>query len=473
RLLGHYRRVCGVSGLCNEATDTTARRTKMTAEKVRTTRRELRDLGYINMVEHPAKPCDITLIDRMAENVTRYQDKGLPKTGVLKSGDKEEPEIKEEPISDSSLRSESGAHPSDALGPELDDIHSKALDNYKQQQAITALSNPGTGEPITSPAPPAAPVPPASPILTEARQGLPDGYEWWHFIFTTLRPGNHVAEIGAKKTLCGETTRDCHYSRSDQGDDCHVCQTALFDQTKTKPGMGLYTPGEVQVRRGRVSIAGADGNMRPAKSEFYVILPDIAIGPFKALGKELSKVVQETGGRVSSGGPEGRAVQAPPGKAKKPKAPRPRNALLDALASLCYGDADAAMKMRGVPARLNKALGEIKAAAPDVTADRIPALGAWWYQNDWRGQKGQRPEPQQLPDAWLKFMNGDVVNGSNGNRNLDDDAVRRSPDFDWGYPESGMPVMSGNGNAHGSAAPQVEPGPERGVPGAGGNSDPA
>jgi hypothetical protein len=157
---------------------------------------------------------------------------------------------------------------------------------------------------------------------------------------------------------------------------------------------------------------------------------------------------------------------------KSPK-PRPRNVLLDALAKLCYGDADAAMKMRGVPARLNKALGEIKAATPDVTADRFPALGAWWYANDWRGQRGQRPEPQQLPDAWLKFINGDVVNGTNGNRNLDDDAARRSPDFDWGYPKSGMPVMPGNGNAHGSAAPQVGAGPKSGVPGAGGDHDPA
>jgi hypothetical protein len=87
------------------------------------------------------------------------------------------------------------------------------------------------------------------------------------------------------------------------------------------PQPGLYTPGTVEVHRGKVSIADAGGSMKPARSEFYVVLPELAIGPFKALGKELSKVVAETGGRVSNSGPEGRPVQPPPGaQALKPGA---------------------------------------------------------------------------------------------------------------------------------------------------------
>ncbi len=329
--------------------------------------------------------------------------------------------------SDSSLRSESGA-PADSLGKEIDDLpDSPQLKIAKAAKAIATLSKRSESD---------LEVPPLRCPVEECGGLLDD----------QLR--------------------------------CPICNRRYRHDSIAPGALALlFAPGTV-VSQGKNTIAIADdkGNLVKPVTDFYVVLDDKAIGPFPSKGKgpsaECARVADRLHGRVSQS-PEERPVKAPPGKVKAPPKPRARNALLDKLASLCYGDVDAAFKMRGIPALLNKALGEIKAATPDVSVGKMAAFAFWWYANDWRGIKGQRPEPQQLPGAWLKFMNGDVVNGTNGNRNLDDDAARRSPDFDWGYPKSGMPVMPGNGNAHGSAASQVEPGPERGVPGAGGDHDPA
>lgn len=79
RLLGHYRRVCGDSGVCFEMTDTTAARTRMSKAKVSTTRWELVALGYIAI--HQADGSDamaVTIIDRMRDNVLRYADPETP-----------------------------------------------------------------------------------------------------------------------------------------------------------------------------------------------------------------------------------------------------------------------------------------------------------------------------------------------------------------------------------------------------------
>ncbi len=331
------------------------------------------------------------------------------------------------PDSDSSLRSESGA-PADSLGKEIDDLpDSPQLKIAKAAKAIATLSKRSESD---------LEVPPLRCPVEECGGLLDD----------QLR--------------------------------CPICNRRYRHDSIAPGALALlFAPGTV-VSQGKNTIAIADdkGNLVKPVTDFYVVLDDKAIGPFPSKGKgpsaECARVADRLHGRVSQS-PEERPVKAPPGKVKAPPKPRARNALLDKLASLCYGDVDAAFKMRGIPALLNKALGEIKAATPDVSVGKMAAFAFWWYANDWRGIKGQRPEPQQLPGAWLKFMNGDVVNGTNGNRNLDDDAARRSPDFDWGYPKSGMPVMPGNGNAHGSAASQVEPGPERGVPGAGGDHDPA
>lgn len=72
RLLGHYRRVCGESGICWEGTRTTAKICKMSVGKVSQTRKELEQLGYIAIKIEANETLHITVIDRWAENIARY-----------------------------------------------------------------------------------------------------------------------------------------------------------------------------------------------------------------------------------------------------------------------------------------------------------------------------------------------------------------------------------------------------------------
>ena len=39
---------------------------------------------------------------------------------------------------------------------------------------------------------------------------------------------------------------------------------------------------------------------------------------------------------------------------------------------------------------------------------------SWWYQKDWRGQKGSCPTPAQLIEVWGQWENTNGVNGANG-----------------------------------------------------------
>jgi hypothetical protein len=72
RLLGHYRRVCGANdGACTESTRTTATNAKMSVGKVSAARKELAELGRINVTE-TKKTLHITLNDCWLENITRY-----------------------------------------------------------------------------------------------------------------------------------------------------------------------------------------------------------------------------------------------------------------------------------------------------------------------------------------------------------------------------------------------------------------
>lgn len=72
RLLGHYRRVCGAGGSCYEATSKTADICKMSIRKIKSTRKELQDLGCINIEPQKGSTLIITIADKMADNVNRY-----------------------------------------------------------------------------------------------------------------------------------------------------------------------------------------------------------------------------------------------------------------------------------------------------------------------------------------------------------------------------------------------------------------
>ena len=48
-----------------------------------------------------------------------------------------------------------------------------------------------------------------------------------------------------------------------------------------------------------------------------------------------------------------------------------------------------------------------------ASAGDIERFGKWWYQNDWRGQKGQKPTLAQVRERWGDFIRPQQ-NGTNG-----------------------------------------------------------
>lgn len=86
RLLGHYKRVCGVGGgKCTEGIRTTAQKCKMSIGQVSKTRKSLVKAGWIRVkvfdrqTEAGNKVIDgiaITLANRMTENIARYSNRG-------------------------------------------------------------------------------------------------------------------------------------------------------------------------------------------------------------------------------------------------------------------------------------------------------------------------------------------------------------------------------------------------------------
>lgn len=82
RLLGHYKRMCGEQNRpCWEAIATTARKCKMPVSRARAARLALAVAGYINLVETaPGETWEVTLIDRMADNIAKYSSPGTKST---------------------------------------------------------------------------------------------------------------------------------------------------------------------------------------------------------------------------------------------------------------------------------------------------------------------------------------------------------------------------------------------------------
>ena len=79
RLYVHYKRVCGQGGECNEITETTATKTKMSERKVRITRQALAEKGWLRLEKVGARGHErvhITLIDRWNDNYARYSKEG-------------------------------------------------------------------------------------------------------------------------------------------------------------------------------------------------------------------------------------------------------------------------------------------------------------------------------------------------------------------------------------------------------------
>ena len=78
RLYAHYKRVCGATnGTCTESVRTTAEKTKMSAEKVISTRKWLADNGWIDLEQQVDNRYYIQILDRWGENFVRYSEQGV------------------------------------------------------------------------------------------------------------------------------------------------------------------------------------------------------------------------------------------------------------------------------------------------------------------------------------------------------------------------------------------------------------
>lgn len=73
RLLGHYRRICGANGFCDETVAATSKKVKFGHNKVREVRNWLADNGYIELERVSEFEVVITLKNRLIENIQRYQ----------------------------------------------------------------------------------------------------------------------------------------------------------------------------------------------------------------------------------------------------------------------------------------------------------------------------------------------------------------------------------------------------------------
>jgi len=47
----------------------------------------------------------------------------------------------------------------------------------------------------------------------------------------------------------------------------------------------------------------------------------------------------------------------------------------------------------------------------------VEAFGAWWRQNDWRGERGDRPTVRLLKSEWAKFLEWRVTPGKRKTKN--------------------------------------------------------
>lgn len=84
RLLGHYIRVCGAEegGVCYQTVRTIAEITKMSIPKVIAARKELAKNGWIRVEARANKTHNVTIVDRMAENVKRYSVQNIERESV-------------------------------------------------------------------------------------------------------------------------------------------------------------------------------------------------------------------------------------------------------------------------------------------------------------------------------------------------------------------------------------------------------
>jgi hypothetical protein len=94
-------------------------------------------------------------------------------------------------------------------------------------------------------------------------------------------------------------------------------------------------------------------------------------------------------------------------KKKATSVPDPEPGVLDAICLLCYGTR-AAWSTNG--ASIRGCYNKLAKVDSPITVDKLGKFYLWWKANDWRGRKGQKPEPHQVIQTWPVAMS-ESVNG--------------------------------------------------------------
>lgn len=107
--------------------------------------------------------------------------------------------------------------------------------------------------------------------------------------------------------------------------------------------------------------------------------------------------------RLSDSEPVKESLERPPSKVPK-KVPPASSEVKDALAILCYSTKDA-WKIGGNA----KAMGVvIRELGEQLTLEALRVFYANWHKKDFRGMKGERPEPHQVISKWLVLSVSEV-----------------------------------------------------------------
>lgn len=98
---------------------------------------------------------------------------------------------------------------------------------------------------------------------------------------------------------------------------------------------------------------------------------------------------------------------SPEPQPKRQREPNPHWELAEAIGDVCGTQ----MSIKSNQGKLLKCAADLKRGQPPATADQVrehygisPGSVSWWYREDWRGQKGDRPNLASIRDTWGKWL---------------------------------------------------------------------
>lgn len=207
------------------------------------------------------------------------------------------------------------------------------------------------------------------------------------------------------------------------------------------------------LRQQEVQSAAPDPSLEPSKEPKDTSLTGSAPPGDKSAG--ISVTSTDPGSAATSQGEKPQAENsstpqakaAPPSQELKSPPPVPAGSPTDptfsadtreALAALCKKD----LSIKAHDKAIRATLGSIRPTGP-VTRDKLDTFRCNWYKLDFRGQKGQAPEPRQVVDKWAEYTTLACQEGNgNGRHELLSKSGHQTPGV------AGRPATGGS--THGS-----------------------